>query len=186
MDRTAIVRDQLTWHWQEQLRPRLSGLTDDEYTWEPVAGCWSVRPEGRSTAPMAVGTGTHRIEFALPEPDPAPVTTIAWRLGHLVVGVLGARVGAHFGGQPMDYRSHAYAATAAEALAQLDGVYAAWTAGVAGLTEEQLATPVGEAEGEWAKHPMLDLVVHINREVIHHGAEIALLRDLYAHRPLTG
>ena len=28
---------------------------------------------------------------------------------------------------------------------------------------------------------MIDLILHINREVIHHGAEIALLRDLYAH-----
>jgi hypothetical protein len=26
-------------------------------------------------------------------------------------------------------------------------------------------------------------VLHINREVIHHGAEIALLRDLYRARP---
>jgi hypothetical protein len=24
-------------------------------------------------------------------------------------------------------------------------------------------------------------VLHVNREVIHHGAEIALLRDLYRH-----
>jgi hypothetical protein len=24
-------------------------------------------------------------------------------------------------------------------------------------------------------------VLHVNREVIHHGAEIALLRDLYQH-----
>lgn len=30
--------------------------------------------------------------------------------------------------------------------------------------------------------PRLDLALHINREVIHHGAEIALLRDLYNHR----
>jgi hypothetical protein len=27
--------------------------------------------------------------------------------------------------------------------------------------------------------PLAELVLHINREVIHHGAEIALLRDLY-------
>jgi hypothetical protein len=26
------------------------------------------------------------------------------------------------------------------------------------------------------------LVLHINREALHHGAEIALLRDLYANR----
>jgi hypothetical protein len=29
---------------------------------------------------------------------------------------------------------------------------------------------------------MATLVLHINREVIHHGAEIALLRDLYRWR----
>ncbi|MFI6836193.1 hypothetical protein [Nonomuraea africana] len=28
----------------------------------------------------------------------------------------------------------------------------------------------------------LHLALHINREAIHHGAEIALLRDLWAHR----
>jgi hypothetical protein len=32
---------------------------------------------------------------------------------------------------------------------------------------------------------MAALVLHINREIIHHGAEIALLRDLYRHSPLT-
>lgn len=35
------------------------------------------------------------------------------------------------------------------------------------------------AEGPFAKEPMAALVVHINREALHHGAEIALLRDLY-------
>jgi hypothetical protein len=29
---------------------------------------------------------------------------------------------------------------------------------------------------------MAALVLHINREVLHHGAEIALLRDLYRSR----
>lgn len=30
-----------------------------------------------------------------------------------------------------------------------------------------------------ADYPMAALVLHISREVIHHGAEICLLRDLY-------
>jgi hypothetical protein len=30
------------------------------------------------------------------------------------------------------------------------------------------------------------LVLHIHREVIHHGAEIALLRDLYRARGIAG
>ena len=29
---------------------------------------------------------------------------------------------------------------------------------------------------------MVGLVLHINREAIHHLAEVALLRDLFAHR----
>jgi hypothetical protein len=53
------------------------------------------------------------------------------------------------------------------------------------LSTEDLAKPIGPAEGPWADKPMLDLVLHINREVIHHGAEIALLRDLYANTTNT-
>jgi hypothetical protein len=42
-----------------------------------------------------------------------------------------------------------------------------------------LTVPVGEAEGEYAALPYAALVLHINREAIHHMAEVALLRDLY-------
>ena len=179
IDWTAQLLEQLDWHWKGQLRPRLDGLTDDEYLWEPAQPSWSVRPRGTSTAPMQAGSGPFIIEFAFPEPDPPPVTTIAGRLGHVIVGVLGVRVASHFGGPPVDYESFAYAGTAAEALEQLDDAYARWTAGVRGLDEAGLAAPCGPAEGPYAEFPMIALVLHINREVIHHGAEIALLRDLY-------
>jgi DinB superfamily len=174
--------EQLDWHWRTQLRPRLDGLTDDEYLWEPVRGTWSVRPRGTSSAPISAGRGEFTIDFAFPAPDPAPVTTIAWRIGHLVVGVLGMRAAAHFGAPPMDYESHEYPGDVATALAQLDAAYAAWTAGVRGLGEEGLHRPCGPAEGPYAEASMATLVLHINREVLHHGAEIALLRDLYHWR----
>lgn len=174
--------EQLDWHWRTQLRPRLEGLTDDEYRWEPVRGAWNVRPRGTGTAPITAGRGAFTIDFAIPEPDPVPVTTIAWRIGHLVVGVLGARAAGHFGGPPVDYGSHEYPGDAAGALAQLDAAYAAWTAGAGSLGEEGLRRPCGPAEGDWAQAPMATLVLHVNREVLHHGAEIALLRDLYRWR----
>jgi hypothetical protein len=52
-----------------------------------------------------------------------------------------------------------------------------------GLTADfaGLARPCGPAE-PFPDAPMASLVLHINREVIHHGAEIALLRDLYRWR----
>ena len=111
------------------------------------------------------------------------MTTIAWRLAHIIVGVLGARVASHFGGPPADYQTFEYAGTAAAALRQLDEVYAAWIQGVHGLGVEGLTRPCGPAEGPFAEYPMAALVLHINREVLHHGAEIALLRDLYAQQP---
>lgn len=185
LDLTAHLVEQLEWHWDAQARPRLEGLTDEEYRWEPVAGTWNVRPAHESsphTASMRAGQGEWVIDFAFPEPQPAPVTSIAWRLAHVVVGVFGARTHAHFGGPPADYGTWPYAGTAAEALAQLDAAYQGWIMGVKGLDAEALAAPVGEAEGPWAERSMLTLVLHIHREAIHHLAEVALLRDLYAHR----
>ncbi len=176
------LTDQLDWHWRHQLRGRLSGLTDDEYGWEPAAGAWGVRPRGTGTAPIQAGSGDWTIDFAVPEPDPAPVTTIAWRLGHIIVGVLGARNASHFGGPAADYESFTHAGSADEALEQLDAQYATWLAGVRSLGEDGLGQPCGPAEGPFAEWPMAALVLHINREMLHHGAEIALLRDLYAHR----
>ena len=176
-----LLREQLTWHWTHQLRARLEGLSDDEYFWEPVPGCWNVRPRGTGAAPVQAGSGPMTIDFEWPEPDPPPMTTIAWRLGHVIVGVLAVRNASHFGRAPVDYQSFDYAGTAAAALTQLDTEYATWLTGVEFLGEAGLARPCGEAEGPYADLPMAALVLHINRELIHHLAEVSLLRDLHLH-----
>ena len=182
VDWTAQLVDQLAWHWDNHLRPRLDGLTDDEYFWEPVPGCWNLRPRGESTAPIQAGSGELVADFALPEPDPPPVTTIAWRLGHLLVGIFGLRNASHFGGPAVVYDSYEWPTTASQALARLDVDYDTWITAIGALDAAALARPVGEAEGPFAAFPMAALVLHIHREVIHHGAEILLLRDLYRAR----
>jgi DinB superfamily len=170
---------QLEWHWDNQLRPRLDGLTDEEYFWTPVPGCWNISHRGQSTAPISVGAGEFTMDYAMPPNDPEPVTTIAWRLAHIVVACLGMRTASHFGGPPVDYETFSYAGTASEALRQLDDSYQGWIKGVRGLGDAGLAQPCGPAEGPFAQFPMAALILHIHREVIHHGAEIALLRDLF-------
>ena len=57
-----------------RLRQRLEGLSDDEYFWEPVPGCWTVRRDP---------SGAWVADYAEPDPDPAPFTTIGWRGVHL-------------------------------------------------------------------------------------------------------
>jgi hypothetical protein len=155
------VFEQLSWHWEAQLRPRLSGLTPEELAWEPVAGCWTVR-DGL-------------LDGTWPTPDPAPVTTIAWRLGHLGQ-TLAHRASAHFGDRVFP------SLVPDDLLGFVDEGYAAWAAGVLGADEARFARahqgPPGTAD---ERYPLWAVVLHVSREVIHHGAEVALLRDLY-HR----
>jgi DinB superfamily len=170
---TTLLADQLDYHWANQLRPRLEHLTDEEYFWQPVPDCWTVHPDGS-------------IDFVFPEPQPAPFTTIAWRLAHVIVGVFAMRNHSHFDGPAADYQTWQYATDAKTALRQLDEQYRKWIDGVRGLSDDDLWQPCGPAEGPYADYPFAALVLHINREVIHHGAEIACIRDLYAHTTREG
>src|SRR5262249_56221853 len=82
LDWNQTLRKQWEFHWNHQLRARLDGLTDDEYFWSPVPHAWSVWPRGSSTAPVQVGAGDFTMDYAFPEPVPAPFTPIPPRLPH--------------------------------------------------------------------------------------------------------
>jgi hypothetical protein len=77
MDLGARVLDSYDQTWT-QLRDRLADLDDREYLWEPVANCWTVRDTAEGT----------QADWADPDPIPAPVTTIAWRMWHIAVDSL--------------------------------------------------------------------------------------------------
>lgn len=169
-----------TKHWRGFLRPRLGGLTDEEYLWEPVEGCWSIRAREDATSGHAVGAGDTVRDLAVPDPTPAPVTTIAWRLGHIAIDIFGARASNHFGDGSVDDATTDWPMDAEGGLSLPDEHYGHWRAGALALTEEELLNrAVGPAEGPFAEAPYIELVLHLNREAIHHGAEILLLRDLY-------
>ena len=176
------VLDQLESHWVHQLRPRLDGLTDEEHLWEPVRGCWSVRPRGEVPAALAHGSGAYVWEHG-PTDGVEPMTTIAWRIGHLAEG-LASTAGTYFGGAEVDLDSYDYAGTAAAALQQLDDEYAAFVAGVRALGDEGLAEPQGHrSPPQFAHAPVARVVMFMTVEVFHHGAEICLLRDLFERAP---
>ena len=181
-DRVGLLLAQLETSVQIT-RDRLTGLTDDEYFWEPAPGAWSVRRPGESTAPEPLGPGEWLLDWGR-RPDPEPVTTIAWRLGHLI-SMFHGRYDWTFGTRsiPLD-RDTDFSPSADGALAQLWAAAERWGTGVAGLTDEQLDT-VGF--GQWPggldpKLPIISIVWWLNREFIHHAAEVALLRDLHARR----
>ena len=121
-----------------------------------------------------------RLRLAGARPD--AVTTIAWRLAHLQVGVFGQRAASHFGGPPIGYETYDYPGDAATALSRLDAAYAAWAAGVRALDPEGRGAPSGRPKARSPPSRWAALILHINREALHHGAEISLLRDLYRWR----
>jgi DinB superfamily len=176
MDATAgslITAFDYVW---DRLTGRLTGLTDEEYFWEPVAGCWSLRQgdDGRWRLDGGGGGG--------PAPDPVPVATIAWRLGHLGGMAVGGFASSRFGDGTLTTERIDFPAGAAGVPAFLDEHYRNWRAGLAGLTPAQWAAPLGPSWGPYADSNTVDLALHVLDEVVHHGAEVGVLRDLYYHR----
>lgn len=156
-------------------RARVEGMTDEEYFWEPAPGCWTIRQRD---------DGTWMADWPLPRPEPEPFTTIAWRLWHLTdmygedrapqwldVPAQGTAIG---------FPDEAPAATAAAALALLERAHDRWDLHLGLAEEERLDEIIGPVAGPgYADRSRASYVMHMLDEFIHHGAEIALLRDLW-------
>jgi hypothetical protein len=230
-DRLGLLLEQFD-QVRESARVRLTGLGDEEYLWEPVPGCWSVRRRSEAVTPRAFGPGewvldqgapdipaseyaevarqaaggmsvariaedwsvsVERVEEVLahtgePEPDLAPVTTIAWRLAHLHFHFAGGWEWT-FGERRHEPKTLVdFTPSAAVALERFWAVIDRWRDSVGAVTEEQLDT-VGFSQHPYsndAEYPFIAVLAGANIEFIHHMAEIALLRDLWRARFGTG
>ena len=165
---------------------RLEGLGDDEYLWEPVADCWTVRPSGDGRWLPDVGPRGS----AYTDVEPPPFTTIAWRMWHVGASPnapwppAGATDGRAFVEAYMNpSRASEALGDAASAAALLQKNWAAFADRILSFNNDELDAPLGPAAGLYADAPLVGLLLHIVDEMIHHGAEIGVLRDLYAHRP---
>jgi hypothetical protein len=178
-----LLLDQLTTS-TELSRGRLDGLTDEEYLWEPASDSWSVRRRGAGVTSGAFGPGEWLLDLERPEPVPAPLTTIGWRLSHLVDCFAG-RWEWTFGSRSIDPAvATEFTPSADKALAMLWEGADRFAASVAQMTDEQLDVP-GYGQYPYGRDPQLpfiSIVWWMNREFIHHAAEVALLRDLYLRR----
>lgn len=158
--------------WQrscERLNHRLEGLTDDEYRWEPVEGCWNVRPSPDSASGWTV-------DYPEAHPDPPPFTTIAWRMLHISDG--NTVYWEHSFGPGVrnfwDLTPHGSAAQAIDYLVRSQGPITATLDGLDDdALDEERPTHFGVA---W---PARDVLAVLIDEQLHHGAEIGVLRDLY-------
>ncbi|MBG0857054.1 DinB family protein [Streptomyces spinoverrucosus] len=167
---------------------KVGPMTDEEYLWEPVPGCWSVRRRVDGPGPRATllaGTGDWgRDAASYPHPWPPPFTTIAWRLSHLSE-MLTLRADHTAGGHALTRDDYPVRADAAGAIAAFDAGAEAWRKALLSADDAALDT-VGYCtypHGSDSEEPFIDIVWWVNQELLHHGAEVALLRDLYRAQP---
>lgn len=167
---SEILREALDNAW-EPLTARLVGLSETEYWWLPVDGdCWTIVSRD----------GGWFADWADPDPSPAPVTTIAWRCWHIAVDCLASYSCRLFGRSGIERAGTEWVGTWDEARVAMDRSWSTFRSGVGSWSDEDLLEPLGAAWGPFANHSRADLALHAAREVNHHGAEIALLRDIYA------
>ena len=159
-------------------RSRLEGLSDEELIWEPVDGCWSVRPKSEvvgvapDESPGAWWIDGDEIEA----PEPPPFTTIAWLIAHMVLATWNYNdiiAGHSVAPEP------ALASGAQGAVAQWEEVISRFETMVADFTDVDLATEVAAWGGQVARSFVIQ---HLVTEVLHHAAEVGRLRDLYRNR----
>ena len=150
-----------------RLLDRLDGLEDTEFFWKPVPDAWSIHEDV---------SGHWTYNYEVPDPDPAPMTTIAWQVVHL-------------GTTRLMYHEYAYGAarlrfpdidiphTADSAIQLLEEGYAALRADLEvqneyGLDEDR-KTNWGDLWPAWRIFTTM-----IDHDALHTGA-IGNLRDMY-------
>ncbi len=74
---------------------------------------------------------------------------------------------------------------AAGGIASFDAGAAAWREAMVSAQNDEALDMVGRStypDGSDPEEPFIQIVWWVNHELLHHGAEIALLRDLYRER----
>ena len=153
-----------------RLDARLEGMTDEEHLWEPQLGAWKVLPDGT-------------VEHADPStrPDPAPLTTISWRLWHLSNENMRGFAARGWGAEPT-MPIDRWFSSAEESRANVQSSWRHLRAAVLAKGETYLHQQMGPAWGPYAEATYAGLLVHVLDELIHHAAEVGMLRDLYRVR----
>lgn len=144
-------------------------MTDAEYVWLPADEGWTIHPD-----PTRPGRWTYDYDFA--PPSPAPVTSIAWRLVHLIADNEIYWEYA-FGPGQRTFPDLIVPQNVADALVAWRDSRAPITAWLADANEDDLAETRPSHLGD--PKTAGEVVRILLDEQTHHGAEIALLRDLY-------
>jgi hypothetical protein len=161
-----LLKVQMMEAW-DGLSRSLVGLTDKEFYWQPVEHSWTVWQDEQ---------GKWILDYAEPEPDPPPFTTIGWRLVH-TAACKWMYYEYAFGPAALDWDDLDIPSTAQGAFAWLESGHKKLMGILDELSDADLGvlrkTNWGE---EWPTWRIFWAMIYHD---MHHGAEISCLRDLH-------
>lgn len=150
-----------------RLQARVDGLTDDEFFWQPVPKSWTIYEDK---------PGHWTYHYAIPDPDPAPMTTVGWQLVHLGT----CKVMYHewaYGAARLTFPELDIPHTPASAIALLDEGHRLLRHDLQSTSESELDGPRKTNWGEiWPAWKIFWAM--IDHDALHSGM-IGHLRDLY-------
>lgn len=150
-----------------RLLARLDRLTDQEFFWKPVPEAWTIYEDR---------PGHWTYHYEIPDPVPAPLTTIAWQVVHLGTTRLMYHEWA-YGDARLTFPEIPIPHTTKTAIQLLDAGYHTLRADLEADTEEGLDRPRKTNWGEmWPAWRIFTTM--IDHDALHTGA-IGNLRDLY-------
>ncbi len=156
------------------ITPNLNGLSDAEYFWEPIDGCWGIRRRDDVRSPDCWGSGDWVVETCLTGDVTPPMTTIGWRLLH-AYDCLNDFTSRAFGHGGKDWNSIPVPGAATEAVDLMMAALDRLAAELAGAEDEVLH---GSDDADFGVPPW-QLLGKALLEPIHHCAEIGVLRHSY-------
>ena len=185
---TMLVIDMFT------LGRALTGLTQEEFDWEPHAGAWGIRRREECTTPNAMGADGSEwvsdMDWSIAEAADRgeavePMTTIGWLLNHFGAAP-GLVAESEIVGGPTEATPQLYEAMWGRTnLPTVDDAVTRFRDGWAALDRALRASSDVTLEGQYEGHPWkrgdLAITAMLN-EVSHHATQICMLRDLFAHR----
>jgi hypothetical protein len=184
-----------------------TGLTDDEFFWEPFTTTWSVRRQDECRTSNPFGAGEWVADFEIPEPTPIPMTTIAWLYWHMGsmpgrlcdIDFLGGTRTMASGWTSPYLTHHPIFTSAAEAVSALRDGWQRLRGAIERADDDQLeVTTAGYtyaaepprgglcvAGPPGPIRPATHFIAGTLNEISHHGTQIGALRDAYAWRRQT-
>ena len=165
-DQTGLLR-RYVWRY-------FDGLTDDELHWEPVPAMWGLRriEDLRTPCPDDV-IGDWWMDSVRPRPNPEPLTTIGWRIGHLTLGTFNWISSLDARG-PRD--EPPLAGDVATLLPLWRSVFDEVVELVSSYSEDELAEEVVAGTSRLRRSWIAS---HMTLEIAAHGAEVGTMRHLY-------